>query len=433
MQYDINKILDKIESENLGDLISAKRKNKFLSSFNIDFFDNLIDFSTKKIKSGNCFEISGSTCTGKTEILIHIVSKILIDNLDITECSNFNLNQSNETNNNNENSHIHILNTKYEIKYKVCCESVYFFDCDYKFNFPRLLKILKYQILNTLISASQNSNSVNIKKLINDEKSYNIDIPIKMCLKYFNLVRPLNTFSLIVSLLKLKDLYPSLMYIMIDSVSMFYYIDMEEEANRRNITEKKKIENVLPSSLLYRQLNKLLKLLTQKYKINLFLTTRYHKKNLYYNNNNNNNNNINNPNNNVNTINNNYIGNNENQNIVMETPNENIINSLYYSALKNNKSCMEYFIGLQNNQLIFNNLIPDKSFYNEYSIFQNDLVNYKILIIQHPENLMEIPYELSHVNSDNIKSNKFLCCLLIPKISNILEFKINEYGIENTI
>ncbi|KAG4105279.1 hypothetical protein H8356DRAFT_1418672 [Neocallimastix lanati (nom. inval.)] len=446
MQYDINKILNKIETENLGDIINAKKKNKLLSPFNIDVFDNLINFKANNVKSGCCFEISGSTCTGKTELLIHIISKILIDNLVIDNCSNSNLNHNSDNDSNNQTF---VLNTNYEINFKSYCESVYYFDCDNRFNFYRLLKILKVQILKLLVNINdgQNSNNIgiNIKELLNNENKYNIDIPIKMCLKYFNIIRPLNTFSLIVSLLKLKDIYPSLMYIIIDSISMFYYIDMEEEANRRNITEKKKIDALLPSTLLYRQLNKLLKLLTQKYKINLFLTTRYHKKDSYYNNNNNFNNN-NNGNGNGNgsgngnaTINSN-IENNGNQDIIMETPNQNLIYSLYYSSMKNNENCMEYFIGLQNNQLIFKNLIPDNLFYQEYSVYQDDLVNYKILISQHPENSLEIPYELNHIDGSNsnsnnnfLKTNKFICCLIKPIKSNILEFIINEYGIENTI
>ncbi|ORY31899.1 hypothetical protein LY90DRAFT_673611 [Neocallimastix californiae] len=235
MQYDINKILNKIETENLGDIINAKKKNKLLSPFNIDVFDNLINFKANNVKSGCCFEISGSTCTGKTELLIHIISKILIDNLVIDNCSNSNLNHNSDNDSNNQTF---VLNTNYEINFKSYCESVYYFDCDNRFNFYRLLKILKVQILKLLVNINDGQNSNNI----------------------------------------------------------------------------------------------------------------------------------------------------------------------------------------------------------EYSVYQDDLVNYKILISQHPENSLEIPYELNHIDGSNsnsnnnfLKTNKFICCLIKPIKSNILEFIINEYGIENTI
>ncbi|ORX68894.1 hypothetical protein BCR32DRAFT_297452 [Anaeromyces robustus] len=410
MQYDINKILDRIETETLGDLINGKKKNKYLSSFNINFFDNLINFTNNKIKSGSCFEICGSTCTGKTELLIHIITKILIDNLEfgkwtITQTSS---NLSQKVDEENKNEIFCVLNQKYFVKYKPYCETIYFFDCDGRFNFYRLIQILKFQFLKILLETDDNSNTsnINIKELFNkDSDVYDINIPIRMCLKYFNIIKPTNTFSLIVSLLKLKDLYPTLLYIIIDSISSFYYIDIEEEASRRNITEKKKIDNnILSYSLLYKQLNKILKLLSQKYKITLFLTTRQYKKDY----------------------------NNENQDITLENVNENLINSLYRSTLFNNNSCTEYYIGLQNNQLIFKNLFSldhTNSYHQDNSVYQEDLINFKIQISKHPEHLLEIPDEISDSYLSSNNNSKFISCLTFPIKSNILEFEINNYGI----
>lgn len=332
--------------------------------------------------------------------------------MEIEKCSG----HSTQTVNKNSISttQIYVQENKYNVKYKPLCETIFFFDCDQRFSFSRLVKILKFQILNTLLSNNDNvsdSNELNnkIKQILDNDTAYDINNALRMGLKYFNIIKPSNTFSLIVSLLKLKDLYPSLLYIIIDSISMFYYVDIEEEANRKNLTEKKKIDNTLTSTMLYRQLNKLLKLLSQKYKITLFLTTRSYKKDYNYSNN---------------------LSNNNSQDILMENANDHLINSLYRSVLPNNNNCMEYFTGLQNNQLIFKNLFPDTSSHQEQSVYQEDLINFRLVISKHPKCLMEIPDELNNYTTGVFENkSKFLCCLNFPIKSNILEFEIDEYGI----
>jgi len=268
---------------------------------------------------------------------------------------------------------------------------------------------LKFQLLKKLIIFQENKGNeffanIDIKLLFNHENDYQINDALKMCLRYFNIVKPMNTFSLIVSLIKLKDLYPTLLYIMIDSISMFYYVDIEEESSRRSSSEKKKMDYILSSTLLYRQLNKLLKLLSQKYKITLFLTTRNYKKDY------------------------NFI-NNDLQDINLENPTENLINTLYFSSIPNNNNCMEYFVGLQNNQLVFKNVIPKFSFHQDYSVFHKDLINFKLILSRHPECSLEIPDELNQTNNYVNNVSRFVGCLTLPAKTNILEFEINDYGI----
>ncbi|OUM58029.1 hypothetical protein PIROE2DRAFT_16805, partial [Piromyces sp. E2] len=387
-------------------LINERKKDKLLSPFNIDFLDHFVNFTSKNAKAGSCFEINGSTCTGKTEILIHIISTILINNLVFTEQSS-SPGQSSEIG--NPDKKIFVLNKEYDLKYISQCETIYYFDCDNRFNFARLVKILKFQLLKKLIILQKNKGNdffanIDIKWLYNNENDYQINNALSMSLKYFNIIKPINTFSLIVSLIKLKDLYPTLLYIMIDSISMFYYIDIEEELSRRNSSEKKKMDYILSSTLLYRQLNKLLKLLSHRYKITLFLTTRNYKKDY-------------------------HLMYNDNQAVNLDIPNENLINTLYHSSIPNNHNCMEYFVGLQNNQLVFKNILPNVSFHQDYSVFHKDLINFKLVLSRHPECSLEIPEELKGTDIPEPNTSKFVGCLTAPAKTNILEFEINDYGI----
>ncbi|ORX59245.1 hypothetical protein BCR36DRAFT_317216 [Piromyces finnis] len=411
MQYDINKILDRIETTTLGDVINERKKDKFLPAFNINFLDNLINFTTKKVKAGSCFEINGSTCTGKTEILIHIISTLLINNLIIMKGSENSQYEPTPPQPNNGNiERIILLNKEYIIKYIPQCETIYYFDCDNRFNFGRLVKILKFQLLKKLKilqgnefeqQQQQQQQQQQLLLLSDEEDNSQINSILKMCLKYFNIIKPQNTFSLLVSLMNLKDLYPTLLYIMIDSISMFYYIDIEEESIRRNVTEKKKSEYILSSSVVYRQLNKLLKLLTQKYKITLFLTTRNYKSDYGF-------------------------VNNDDQIYTPMNINEDLINTLYRSSIPGNHHGLEYFIGLQNNKLVFKSLVSNFSY---YSVFQKDLIDFKLLLSRHPESLLELPEELNSLTNNVNNKSKFVGCFILPTKTNILEFEINDNGI----
>lgn len=156
------------------------------------------------------FEFYGTEGTGKTELLLNLVTAMILPK----EWNSLQLNGLNA--------------------------GVIFIDTDYKFQILRLVNIMEKRIV-----GMTEGKSLDIQEKTSSEEIENL---VKECLKKLMIIRCCSSFQLLVTLHSLESTIsnnPDIASIMIDSISAFYWIDRSnggenisaQETNMKNIVE----------------------------------------------------------------------------------------------------------------------------------------------------------------------------------------------------
>ncbi|CAG2236513.1 DNA repair protein XRCC2-like isoform X2 [Mytilus galloprovincialis] len=157
------------------------------------------------------YELYGVEGSGKTELLLSIVTSIILPK----DWNGYNLNGANA--------------------------GVIFIDTDYKFQILRLVNIMEKRIM----GKTEHDKLDTSKKT----SSNDIEVLVKECLKKIMIVRCTSSFQLLVTLHSLESTIsnnPDIAVIMIDSISAFYWIDRcnggenigAQETNMKHIVQQ---------------------------------------------------------------------------------------------------------------------------------------------------------------------------------------------------